>query len=285
MGVSGWPGSAPLWSRGSEAGLLRPPPPFPIALGSGCQDSSPALLPGACHTGRIAGRIASFPCWRSADDRSTCLAGAAVGIKCTVREPRMGAVLGAGALWSRPLPLPPIPPPCLHPHPTRPHFLLPSFKTKNKTDEPLTWSRVFHENERDQTQLPGALPAWKSLSQPRADPWAASPPAQRGAATCPRSRSLSVRELGPSDPRGCVPAPGLCGAGGRASPGGVSRENLACSPVHSVTRPRSLRLPADLVFLEDVDCAVCFCSPQIPGAWRRSSGKGRSTHMKEYLGT
>lgn len=118
VGVSGRPGSAPLWSRGSEAGLLRQPPPFPTALGSGCQDSSPALLPGACHTGRIAGRIASFPCWRSADGRSTCLTRAAVGIKCTdaIRELRMGAALGGRGALEPPPPSPSHPTSLSPPH-------------------------------------------------------------------------------------------------------------------------------------------------------------------------
>lgn len=147
-----------------EAGPLRPPPPSPTALGSGCQDSRPALHPRACHTGRIA----SFPCWPSADDHSTCPAGPPWGLNALMPPESRERGLGGGP------PEPPsslsLPPhlPVSSPHPTPPpssYSLLK--KTKNKTSKPVPRSGVFLEKERSNTAPRGfCQPGRASHSRP-----------------------------------------------------------------------------------------------------------------------
>lgn len=71
--------------------------------------------------------------------------------------------------------------------------------------------------------------------------------------------ACQYKNWGRPTPEAACPDPqGYAGLGEGLALEGVSREDLTCSSVHSVTHPQSLRLLADLVFLEDVDCAVYF---------------------------
>lgn len=152
-----------------EAGPLRPPPPSPTALGSGCQDSRPALHPRACHTGRIA----SFPCWPSADDHSTCPAGPPWGLNALMppESCERGLGGGGGGLRSRPPPCPSHPTSLSPPHtPPRPHLLIPSLKKPKTKPASPSLRQVCFVRRRDQTQLPGGS---ASREEPlTADPWA-----------------------------------------------------------------------------------------------------------------
>lgn len=278
-----------LWDRAARI-PVPPCSPGPVTLGG--------LLGG------LLGVLLHFPVGAVPMTAAPASPGPPWGLNALMPSESCGWGLrwGAGALWSRPsLSLHPtsLSPPHTPPGPT---FFFPPSKPKTKPTSHSPGQVCFMRTREIKHSSQGLCQPGRashsrlltpgppfhqapgsSCREPDARPLLHSP---ERCSHLPKVTQLVSTRTGAVRPQRLRAGPqGYAGLGGGLALEGVSREDLTCSSVHSVTHPRSLRLLADLVFLEDVDCAVYFCSPQIPGAWRCSSGKGRSTHMKGYLGT